>query len=160
MSLVVFLVLVFVAASSGALFSPGEWYERLAKPSWTPPKLAFPIVWTVLYVLIAVSGWLVWEAAPAEALPLAMSVWGVQLALNAGWSAVFFGLKQMRWALAELVLLWLAILATIVVFWPIDVLAAVLLLPYLAWVTTAGALNRAMIRLNPDEDRRVLASRA
>lgn len=150
MSLVAFLAVNFVAALSGAVFAPGEWYQRLRKPSWRPPQIAFPIVWTILYAMIAVAGWRVWNEAPAEALPLAMTVYGVQLALNAGWSAIFFGLKRMRLAFVELILLWISIAVMIVVFWPLDVLAAVLLLPYLAWVTAAGALNRAMMRLNPE----------
>jgi benzodiazapine receptor len=150
MSLLVFVALNFLAASSGALFSPGRWYEDLRKPAWRPPNAAFPVVWTVLYILIAIAGWRVWERASPEALPLAMGIYGVQLALNAGWSAIFFGMKRMRLALAELGLLWLSIALMIAVFLPIDGLAALLLVPYLAWVTAAGALNLAMIRLNPE----------
>ena len=149
MSLVVFLALAVAAASSGAVFSPGEWYDGLRKPSWRPPKIAFPIVWSILYLAIAVSGWLVWtSAAPGEAA-LPMTVYGIQLALNAGWSWIFFGLKRMRLAFAELAALWVSIAATIAVFHPIDAVAAWLLAPYLAWVTAAGALNLSMIRLNP-----------
>ncbi len=150
LTLLAFVGLSFLAALSGAVFPPGRWYERLAKPAWRPPNWAFPLVWAVLYAMLAVSAWIVWETAPAEALPLAMTVYGLQLVLNAGWSAIFFGLKRMRLALVELCLLWLSILAMIVVFWPINVGAALLLVPYLAWVTTAGMLNLAMIRLNPD----------
>lgn len=150
LTLLAFVGLSFLAALSGAVFPPGRWYERLAKPAWRPPNWAFPLVWAVLYAMLAVSAWIVWETAPAEALPLAMTVYGLQLVLNAGWSAIFFGLKRMRLALAELCLLWLSILAMILVFWPISVGAALLLVPYLAWVTTAGFLNLAMIRLNPD----------
>ena len=150
MSLVVFFALNFLAASSGALFKPGEWYNSLRKPAWRPPQIAFPIVWTILYALIAIAGWRVWTTAPAEALPLAMTVYGIQLLLNAGWSALFFGLKRMRLAFIELSLLWVSIAALIAVFWPLDSLAAMLLLPYIAWVTAAGALNLSMMRLNPE----------
>lgn len=149
MSLVAFLVIVFLVGTSGAVFAPGEWYLRLRKPRWQPPAIVFPIVWTVLYILIAISGWLVWENAPAEALPLAMTVYGVQLVLNAGWSAIFFGWKRMRLAFVELILLWLSIAALIAVFWPLNQTAALLLTPYLAWVTAAGVLNWSIMRLNP-----------
>ncbi len=149
-ALLVFVGLNVATAASGAVFKPGEWYETLKKPSWRPPNIAFPIVWTALYAMIAASGWLVWHAAPPESLPLAMTLYGVQLVLNAAWSALFFGMRRMRAALVDLAALWVSILALIVVFLPIDRTAALLLSPYLLWVTIAGALNRAMIRLNPD----------
>lgn len=147
--LLAFVAVNVAAATSGALFPPGRWYEGLAKPGWRPPNWAFPVVWTLLYAMIAVSGWLVWHAATAEQLPLALGLYGVQIVLNALWSWIFFGLRRMRLALAELGLLWLSIAAMIVTYWPIHAGAALLLVPYLAWVTAAGALNRAMVRLNP-----------
>ncbi len=149
MSLVVFILAVMLVASSGAVFKPGAWYRTLTKPSWTPPDWVFPAGWTLLYVLIAIAGWRVWERLALEAAVLPMAVYALQLVLNAGWSAIFFGLKRPDWAFAELACLWLAIVANIVVFHPIDPLAAALLLPYLAWVTFAGALNFAVWRLNP-----------
>ena len=149
MSLVVFILAVTLVASSGAVFKPGAWYRTLAKPSWTPPDWVFPTGWTLLYVLIAIAGWRVWERLPLEAALLPMAVYALQLGLNAGWSAVFFGLRRPDWAFAELACLWLAIVANILVFHPVDPLAAWLLLPYLAWVTFAGALNLAVWRLNP-----------
>ncbi len=151
-SLIVFIGLTVLVASSGAMFKPGDWYETLNKPSWRPPNWAFPVVWTVLYVLITWAAWRVWTTAPREALPLAMGLYGLQLALNAGWSAIFFGMKRMKLALLELGALWLSIVALIAVFWPLDRTAALMLVPYLVWVTTAGVLNRAMIRLNPEAE--------
>ncbi|MDJ0944807.1 MAG: TspO/MBR family protein [Kiloniellales bacterium] len=148
MSLVVFILAVILVASSGAVFKPGAWYRTLTKPSWTPPDWVFPTGWTLLYVLIAISGWRVWERLPLEAALVPMAIYALQLLLNAGWSAIFFGLKRPDWAFAELACLWLAIVANILVFQPIDTLAAALLLPYLAWVTFAGALNLAVWRLN------------
>jgi len=148
MTLLAFLACVLLVASSGAIFRPGDWYRTLAKPSWTPPNWLFGPAWAVLYLMIAVAGWRVWERTPGEAVVLPMAVYAVQLALNAGWSAVFFGLKRPDWALAELACLWLSILANIIVFYPLDPLAAWLLLPYLAWVSFAGALNGAVWRLN------------
>ncbi len=148
MSLVVFLVCVALVAGSGIFFRPGAWYLALAKPSWTPPNWLFGPAWTILYLLIAISGWRVWERAADGAVFVPMAVYGLQLALNAGWSPLFFGLKRPDWAFAELVCLWLAILANIAVFHPIDPVAAWLLAPYFAWVTYAGALNFAVWRLN------------
>jgi tryptophan-rich sensory protein len=149
LSLAVFIGLNVAAAASGAVFKPGEWYEALNKPAWRPPNYAFPIVWTALYALIAVAGWRVWNRAPADMLVGAMGIYGLQTLLNAGWSAIFFGLRNMRLALVELMGLWLSIVTTILVFAAIDGIAALLLLPYLAWVSVAGMLNLAMIRLNP-----------
>ena len=149
LSLAVFIGLNVAAAASGAVFKPGEWYESLNKPSWRPPNWAFPVVWTALYAMIVIAGWRVWNRAPAEMLPAAMGIYGLQLVLNAGWSAVFFGMRNMRLALVELIGLWSSIFALILVFAAIDGVAALLLLPYLVWVTIAGLLNLAMIRLNP-----------
>lgn len=148
-ALIVFVVLNVLAASSGAIFQPGDWYDSLAKPSWRPPAWLFGPAWTVLYIMIAVSGWMAWHAAvPGEAW-LPMTVYGIQMVLNAAWSGIFFGMRRMKLALFEMAFLWLAILATIIVFWPVSQTAALLLVPYLAWVSFAFMLNRAMIRLNP-----------
>lgn len=143
-----FFAVNVLAASSGAVFKPGDWYEGLRKPSWTPPDWAFPVVWSILFAMIAVAGWLVWEAAGWGA-GLALGVYGVSLVINAAWSGLFFGLKRMDWALVDVIALWLSIVAVMAVFWPISPLAALLHLPYLAWVTLAGVLNLAMLRLNP-----------
>ena len=142
-----FVLASLAAASSGALFKPDAWYRTLRKPGWTPPPWVFPAVWTPLYVAIAVSGWLVWREAGLFILP--MAIYLAQLVLNAGWSAVFFGLRRPDLAFGELVLLWLSIAATLVGFAPISALAAWLLAPYLLWVTIAGALNLSVWRLNP-----------
>lgn len=151
MSLWVFLGFSVLAASSGALFPPDDWYEGLNKPSWRPPRIVFPIVWSVLYVLIAVAAWRIFEATRGAERAVLVAVYGIQLALNGTWSALFFGLRLMRVAFVDLVLLWLSVLAMILLFAEHDTLAALLLAPYLVWVTAAGALNLAMIRLNPAE---------
>jgi benzodiazapine receptor len=142
----VFLGLNLLAALSGAYFRPGAWYRTLVKPGWQPPDRLFGPVWAVLYLANAVAGWLVWQRA---GLGPAMLVYLVSLALNAGWSAIFFGLRRIDGALLWIVLLWLSILAQILLFWPVSKLAAVLLLPDLAWVTFAAALNAVLWRLNP-----------
>lgn len=137
------------AAMGGAVFRPGPWYAAIKKPSWTPPNWLFGPVWTVLFGMIAVSGWLVWTsgAAPA-AVSLAIAVYAAQLVLNFLWSALFFGLKSPGYALLDLVALWIGVVATMALFWPIDMAAAWLLAPYLLWVSFAGVLNAAIWRLN------------
>jgi translocator protein len=147
LALLVFFALVIAAALSGVFFKPGPWYERLKKPSWTPPNIAFPIVWSVLYVMIAIAGWLVWRE---EGGNVALIFWGVQLALNAGWSYLFFGARRMDLAMTDVLLLWIAVAAFIVSAWPAAPAASILFLPYLVWVSIAANLNRAMRRLNPE----------
>lgn len=142
----VFAGLCFAAALSGALFKPGAWHAALAKPRWHPPNWLFGPAWAVLYVMIATAGWLVWNAAGWS---LALAAWSAQLLLNAAWSWLFFGLRRPDLAFAEVVLLWLSIVACVVLFAPVSAMAALLMLPYLAWVAFASALNFAMWRLNP-----------
>jgi tryptophan-rich sensory protein len=149
-ALVVFLVVVFIAASFGAIFQPGAWYAGLEKPAFNPPNWVFAPVWTVLYVLMAVAAWLVWRergSVAAAAVPLA--AWLVQLVLNALWSWLFFGQHEMGLALVDITALWFAIVVTIALFWRVNHLASWLLVPYLAWVSFAMLLNAALWRLNP-----------
>jgi tryptophan-rich sensory protein len=143
-----FIAVCFAAATSGAFFRPGEWYKRLAKPWWRPPNWLFAPAWSVLYLTIAVSGWLVWRKFGFDGALLPLSVYGVSLLINASWSACFFGLRRLDLGLIDVVLLWLSILATILVFRPIEKNAALLLLPYLGWVTFAGVLNFTIWRMN------------
>jgi translocator protein len=152
-ALLVFIAACTAAALTGVFFKPGQWYEQLAKPPWRPPNWLFGPAWTVLYAMIAVSGWLVWKAGTWPAMAPAMALYATQLVLNAVWTPLFFGLRRPDLAFYELLLLWLAILATIVAFLPISGLAAGLLVPYLAWVSFAGALNLSIVRLNPGEAR-------
>ena len=143
-----FVAACFLAALTGAVFRPGDWYERLAKPSWRPPNQLFAPVWTVLYLIIAISGWLVWRKAGLTNAALPIAVYSLQLVLNAAWTPLFFGLHRPDLGLLEIVLVWLSIVATIILFYPIHAWAALLLLPYLAWVTFAAVLNFAIWRLN------------
>ncbi|MBS7537690.1 TspO/MBR family protein [Ancylobacter lacus] len=127
----------------------GGWYAGLAKPGWTPPNAAFPIAWTTLYVLMAVALWRLWDRnAPSPARRRAVGLWLLQLALNALWSPVFFALHAPAAGLVVVVLLWAAILATILACARIDRIAAGLLVPYLGWVSYATALNAAIVGLN------------
>lgn len=148
-ALLAFLGLCFLTALSGAFFMPGEWYRGLARPSWNPPDWAFAPAWTVLYIMIAVAGWMVWREAGLAGAALPLAVYLVQLLFNAGWSAVFFGMKRPDLAFLEVIGLWLSIVATILLFWPISRTAGLLLLPYLAWVSFAATLNLTIWRMNP-----------
>lgn len=142
----VFAGLVVAAASTGAIFMPGPWYEALQKPSWTPPNWLFPIAWTVLYAMIAYAGYLTYRA---EGIGPAVIVWGIGIVFNAAWSWLMFGEHKIGLAFADLVLMWLAIVAFIVLAWPLDRTAAYLFIPYFFWASFAGALNWEVWRLNP-----------
>jgi tryptophan-rich sensory protein len=135
----------FATALSGAIFKPGQWYEGLKKPWWRPPNWLFGPAWAVLFLMIAFSGWYVWQEV---GVGFALAVYGVQLALNFLWSAFFFGMRRLDLALYDLMLLWLSILACIIVFAPISATAAWLMVPYLGWVSFAGWLNFTMLKLN------------
>jgi tryptophan-rich sensory protein len=141
-----------VGAATGS--GGSRWYRRLAKPAWTPPGAAFGPVWTVLYLLMGAAAVLVARTPAAggggSGSRPALALWGGQLLLNLAWSVVFFGARRVRLAGAELALLWVAIVATIVAFLRVRVLAGLLLLPYLAWTTFAGLLNAELARRNPD----------
>lgn len=150
LTLLVFLALVMVPAATGAIFKPGTWYfEELKKPWWRPPAWLFPPVWGVLYLMIAVSGWLIWREAGWQGGTLALVVYGLQLVFNGLWSPVFFGLRRPDWAFVEILFLWSSIVVTIVLFQPISPLAAWLLVPYLGWASFAGLLNFTIMRMNP-----------
>jgi translocator protein len=131
----------------GSLFQPGAWYDGLTKPSFNPPSWVFGPVWTLLYVLMGVAAWLIWRQYRGRARG-ALTLFVVQLVFNAGWSAMFFGLQSPGLAFAWIVVLWLLIVATTVVFWRLRRAAGALLLPYLAWVSFAAVLNYSLWQLN------------
>ena len=143
------LLVCFAAATMGGLFMPGEWYASLKKPSWNPPGWVFGPVWTALYTMMAVAAWLVWRHGGWAAQRRPLGLFLAQLALNAAWTPLFFGLHWPGVAFFEIVLLWLAIAATIAAFRPVSRAAMGLLMPYLAWVSFAAALNFTLWRLNP-----------
>ncbi len=157
-SLVAFCVACYGAAMTGGIFRPGAWYRALNKPSWQPPDWLFAPVWMVLYGMIAVSGWFVWREAGWSGAAIALIIFAVQLVLNALWSALFFGLKRMDLALIDVAALWLSVAAMMVTFWPIHQGAALLLIPYLLWVSFAAFLNYTVLRLNPAENRAAVGS--
>ncbi len=136
---------VAAAAGTGILFQPGTWYAGLIKPVGTPPDIAFPIAWTLLYVAMAVAAWLVWRV---RGVGPALWLFGIQLTLNALWSPVVFGAHRLDLGLLVIAALWLALAATLRVFAHARPLAAGLLAPYLLWVTYAAYLNAGLLALN------------
>lgn len=132
----------FVANSS-------QWYQGLEKPAFTPPSYVFGPVWTVLYLLIGVSAFLVWRKGITNAAGrTAAAAFILQLIFNAAWTPIFFGVKQPLIALGDIVMLWLAIIAMIISFWKVSKPAAILLVPYIIWVSLAAVLNTAICMLN------------
>ena len=147
----IFLLAGVAAAGIGGLFTgPGvrDWYPSLTKPWWTPPAWVFGPVWTLLYLGIAVAGFLAWRRRGFAGAKWTMLLFGVQLVFNAGWSWVFFGLRQPGWGFAEIVALWGLVLATTIALFRISRAAGWLFVPYLIWVTFAATLNFAIWRLN------------
>ena len=140
-----FLAACVAAGSTGVIFRPGDWYDGLRKPGWTPPRWAFPVVWTTLYVVIALA------ATRIAVLPgsgQALALWALQIALNTLWTPVFFGARRMGGGLVVITCLWVAVALTLWSFWSLDLWAGVMILPYLVWVSLATALNATVWRLN------------
>ena len=150
-ALVIAVVVCFAAAGIGSLYTTPAipvWYASLQKPAWTPPAWAFGPVWTLLYMMMAVAVWLVWRERGFAGARLALTLFGVQLVLNALWSVLFFGRRNPGAALVEMAFLWAAIFATMSAFWQIRQAAGWLFVPYLWWVTFAALLNYKIWRLN------------
>lgn len=137
------------AAFIGSLITapaiPG-WYQTLQKPDWTPPDWVFGPVWTALYTMMAIAAWRVWMKSPISRVPIMAFL--AQLFLNVGWTVIFFGFKSPGIAFSEIIVLWAAILVTILQFRKVDRPACLLLVPYLTWVSYAAVLNYSIARLN------------
>lgn len=146
--LVLWLLLTFAAAAIGSMFTDPSWYQEIARPSWSPSPKVFGPVWTVLYAMMAVAAWMVWKGEGFSGARVALGLYLAQLLLNAIWSPLFFGMHAIGLALIDIVVLWGMILATILAFRKHRALAAWMLVPYLAWVTFATALNGAILLLN------------
>jgi translocator protein len=141
-----YLIACGAAATTGAMFKPGDWYLALSKPNWTPPGWVFPVAWTLLYLCMSAS------AARVAALPatgLALALWSVQIAFNTLWTPVFFGLHRIRAAMVIMVFLWSSVAATLLAFAMHDITATLLFFPYLVWVSIAAALNYSVMKRNP-----------
>ena len=151
LGLIGWLGLTAVAATLGGIASTRDvsLYATLVRPAWAPPAWLFGPAWSLLYILMATSAWLVWRRHGFRDAGTSLMLFVVQLALNALWTWLFFAWRLGGIALAELLVLWVMIVVTIAMFWKLHRLAAVLLVPYLSWVSFAGVLNFALWRLNP-----------
>jgi translocator protein len=147
-------ILVFAAATAlvawlGSMATQesvdSQWFESLQKPAFYPPSQAFGIVWTILYVMIAIAGWLAWRNGGGLAT---LRPWALQLVLNLGWTVVFFALQEPSWAMVVIVALFAAAVWSAVEMWAVSRRAAWLFVPYIAWIAFAGVLNGAIIALN------------
>lgn len=140
---------IIVASLGATMTDLGPWYQSLSKPDWTPPDGLFPIIWTLVFALITVSGVTAWRAAPDKPTSQwVISLFALNAFLNITWSLLFFRVQRPDLAMAELVVLWLSIVLLIAYCGRFSKLAAWLLVPYLIWVTVAGALNWSVIQLN------------
>lgn len=144
--LVVFLLLAFGAGVSGSQTLPDAWYYALAKPAFTPPNWVFPVVWSVLYVVMAVAAWRVYRKA---GFGIAIGLWIAQLVFNAAWSPLFFGLHRVDLALVDVLILVALVTTTAILFFRRDRVAGLLMIPYMAWGAFASALTFAILRMNP-----------
>lgn len=149
--LIAWVAATFIAAAIGSAASiqAGPFYAQLVRPEWAPPSGVFGPVWTALYALMGIAAWLVWRVGGFRAAHAALTLFLVQLAVNALWSWLFFAWQLGGLAFAGIVLLWLLIAATLVAFWRIRPLAGALLVPYLLWVSFAAALSYSVWQLNP-----------
>lgn len=144
----IFLLACGAAGATGGMFPPSDWYQKLNKPSWTPPNWLFPVAWTTLYICMSAA------AARVAMMPgagVALALWALQIALNTLWTPVFFGLQRIRAGMGVLVLLWLSVVGCTIALFQLDTIAGLLFLPYVVWVSVAAALNYSVMQLNPDE---------
>ncbi len=151
LGLLAWLAISFFAAGIGAIASirAAAFYGQLVQPSWAPPASVFGPVWTILYALMGIAAWLVWREGDFRANRSRLILFLVQLAVNALWCWLFFAWDLGALAFADIVLLWLLIVATLVSFWRVRPIAGALLIPYLLWVSFAAALNFSVWQLNP-----------
>lgn len=141
--------MVFLCLIGGLMTPRADWYASLRKPAWQPPGWAFGPGWTIILGLAAWAGVRAWEASDAAQRMDVLILFGVNGVFHLLWSPLFFKLQRPDWALIEVPFLWVSVLAMVIGLWPIDELAALLILPYLAWVAFASTLNWAVVSLNP-----------
>jgi tryptophan-rich sensory protein len=140
---------LLVAAVGGTMTDTTGWYQTLRQPSWNPPPVAFGLIWTVVFTLIAAAGVTAWRFAPdSRSSDTLIGLFAINGALNIFWTILFFRLHRPDWAMFELVFLWLSIAVLLTVCARYSRLAALLLVPYIAWVTIAGVLNWQVIQMN------------
>jgi len=150
--LIISIIASFAAGGIGSLFTfkaIPTWYQGLKKPPYTPPDRVFGPVWTTLYILMGISVFLVWQKGLAtNGAVLAFTLFWIQLAINASWSIIFFGIKSKGGGVITIIVLWLFILATIITSFSVSAWAGALLIPYIAWVSIAMYLNIGIWLLN------------
>jgi tryptophan-rich sensory protein len=149
--LIGFVLITLTVGGISSYFTAGQvntWFTTVNKPSFNPPNWVFGPVWSVLYIMMGVSVFLVWQQPASKQRTLALPIFGIQLMLNFWWSIIFFKFHAMGWALVEIIALWCSILLTIISFSKLSKLAAWLLVPYIAWVSFATLLNSAFWYLN------------
>jgi len=145
MTFLVFLLACGAAASTGFFFKPGQWYESLVKPAFTPPNWVFPVAWSTIYLLIAWAGYRLTLIPGSQEV---LALWAAQIALNTLWTPVFFGAQRMFTGMLILTLLWLVVAVMLVMALQLDVITGLILLPYLGWLCVAAALNFSILRNN------------
>lgn len=141
----IYLLACCAAAATGIIFKPGAWYESLQKPGFTPPNWAFPVAWTTIYLLLAWAGYRLTLIPGSE---IVLALWAAQIALNTLWTPVFFGAHRIAVAMVVLALLWAVVAAMVVMSLQLDIVTGLILLPYLAWLSVAAALNFYILRHN------------
>jgi benzodiazapine receptor len=145
MTFLIFLVACGAAASTGIIFKPGEWYQSLNKPGFTPPNWMFPVAWTTIYLLLAWAGYRLTLIPGSEVV---LALWAAQIALNTLWTPVFFGAHRIFAGMVIIALLWLVVAVMLVAALRLDALTGLIFLPYLAWLSVAAALNFSILRNN------------
>jgi len=152
LGLVGWLCVSFAASAVGAVASmqARSFYGQLVQPAWAPPGAVFGPVWTLLYATMGIAAWLVWRSGGFRANRWPLLLFFLQLAFNAIWSWLFFAWQLGAVALADIAVLWILVMATIVSFWRVRPIAGALLVPYLLWISFAFALNYSLWQLNPD----------
>jgi tryptophan-rich sensory protein len=145
MTFYIFLIACCAAATTGIMFKPGAWYEALQKPRFTPPNWAFPVAWTVVYLLLA---WVGYRLTLLPNSEVVLALWSAQIALNTLWTPVFFGAHNTVAGMVIILVLWLVVAVMVFLAVRLDVITGLILFPYLAWLTVAAALNFSILRLN------------
>jgi tryptophan-rich sensory protein len=151
--LILSIIICQMAGIIGSIFTAGSvtsWYPTLVKPSFSPPGFYIGLIWIVLFTLMGISLFLIWRETPSNpAARIALYVFAAQLIVNVLWSVAFFGMRSPISGLVVIAFLWVLILIMIIKFWPINRTAALLLIPYVVWVSIAAYLNFSIWRLNP-----------
>jgi len=145
MTFLIFLLACAAAASTGIIFKPGAWYESLVKPRFTPPNWAFPVAWTIIYLLLAWAGYRLTLIPESQTV---LALWAAQIALNTLWTPVFFGAHRIVAGMVIISLLWIVAATMVILAMRLDVITGLILFPYVVWLCVAAALNFSILRNN------------